>query len=123
MRPSDRWWRAAIPPESPRPPKKPPPPPGKWKAGWRAIASDLLAAADADPPAAAPAWQMPSAPYRRHRADVAGRLHLDPATLEVIKAELRAREWDRRRSALAIDLAAADDRAGDETASDNQARA
>jgi hypothetical protein len=104
MLPSDRRrWLALAPPEPPPPPKRPPPP-GNWRAGWRAIADDLMAAEEpAEAPSAGPPRPLPVMPRRRHRADVARRYGLDPVTLAIVESELEARERERRRQVLAGD--------------------
>jgi hypothetical protein len=95
--------------------------PGKWARGWRELAADLAAESAAEAIAAGlpppPVWRPPPPqPTRRHRADVAGRAGLDPAALSAVRAELEAREWDRRRASLA-----SAGRAGPDAASDDQA--
>jgi hypothetical protein len=108
MDPSERRrWLALAPPEPPPPPRRPAP--GKWRAGWRILAEEIAADEAAEAPPAGPPRPPPAMPYRRHRADVARRFHLDPATLEAVKAELEARERERRRQVLADPDPAGDD--------------
>lgn len=79
--------------------------PGRWAKGWRDLAADLAAEAAAEaiaqglPPPKV--WRPPPPQPAIHRADVARRAGLDPHRLAELRAELQAREWERRRALAA----------------------